>query len=241
MEIRLNAVNLLIALNFVVFIGFLILAMVITGPGGKDLFGNYSYWSVAMGGLTGVSVFKFGEWWRVLTYGFVHADPLHLLANMWSFYFLASHVRYAYSLSIMLGTYVVAIIVSGLATIFLSPVVITVGSSGGVFALAGILVGGALKRDRFGPDVPFSLMEIAPLVFISLFYGFLPGSNVNNVAHLAGLFIGLGIGYFIRPQLASRIPTGWERLINFTSVSLILGSLTLMVLSFFSLYILLSS
>ena len=67
----------------------------------------------------------------------------------------------------------------------------SVGASGAIFGLMGaILYFGYYYRVYLGQIVK---TQIVPIILINLIVGFLPGSNIDNYAHIGGL-IG---GFFI--------------------------------------------
>src|SRR5688500_13186751 len=68
-----RATYVIIAINVIAF-----LAQSLTAGGGLRARGGDIY---VQGVLRGFEV-NDGEWWRLITSGFLHADPLHLLLNM---------------------------------------------------------------------------------------------------------------------------------------------------------------
>jgi membrane associated rhomboid family serine protease len=121
-----------------------------------------------------------------------------LLANMWSLYFLGDTVLTYYGGRKLLIAYVLTGLGGSLLSlVLLPPLTPTIGASGAVFGLAGLLVGGMLRRQRYGMEFPFGLQDVFPLIMMSLVYGFTAGSNINNAAHFGGLIAGilLGLGW----------------------------------------------
>ncbi len=85
------------------------------------------------------------EWYRVLTYGFVHSpsDPMHIIINMLSLYFLGRSVEDRYGRWEFLRYYLVAIVLGGLYWVIRTwggagnPML---GASGGVTAVSMLFV-----------------------------------------------------------------------------------------------------
>jgi membrane associated rhomboid family serine protease len=82
-----------------------------------------------------------GEYWRLLTAGFLHANFFHLLFNMFSLWILGSmlepaigHVRFGL-------IYFVSLLAGSFGALLVEPDAFTVGASGGIFGLmAGAVV-----------------------------------------------------------------------------------------------------
>jgi membrane associated rhomboid family serine protease len=81
-----------------------------------------------------------GEYWRVLTAGFLHAGFFHLLFNMFSLWILGTmlepaigHVRFAL-------IFFVSVLAGSFGALLVEPDSLTVGASGGIFGLMGAAV-----------------------------------------------------------------------------------------------------
>jgi rhomboid protease GluP len=134
----------------------------------------------------------------LITSLFVHSNIIHFMFNIIAFASLARSVYEYYEDKVTLITY----ILGGLAGSLLTVLVInfqgsdftSLGASSGIFALAGLLIGGTLKKSRYGTNLPFQLRDIAPSILLALFIGFLPGVPINNYAHIGGLIAGILLG-----------------------------------------------
>ncbi|MVM33376.1 rhomboid family intramembrane serine protease [Spirosoma sp. HMF4905] len=155
-----------------------------------------------------------GEYYRLITSGFLHADWGHLLFNMISFYFFASFIEqlfyYLFAGSgavYLVGFYLAAILVSDIPT-FLKhrndPGYNSLGASGGVSAIifAAIL---------FRPLTPISLfflpIGIPGFIFGPLYLAYSyyearrGGSNINHDAHFYGALFGIVFMIIVYPQV----------------------------------------
>lgn len=206
----LYTLRLLIGVNLIVFIMIAALSLF----AGETVQQVYARLALEFGSLSSAILAYTGEGWRMITTLFVHADPIHLLANMWSLYFLGDMVLTYYGGRKLFVAYVLAGLGGSLLSLLLlPPLTPTVGASGAVFGLAGLLVGGTLRRQRYGMELPFSLQDIFPLIIMSLVYGFTAGSNINNAAHFGGLITGVLLGLSWNHYAAMKIGTS-ERLVT---------------------------
>ncbi|HEV2752356.1 MAG TPA: rhomboid family intramembrane serine protease, partial [Solirubrobacteraceae bacterium] len=124
-----DVTRVLIVVNVVVF-----LALLLTGPGlrvGGPL--------IAAGALNGFSVAD-GEWWRIVTGGFLHASILHILFNMYFLYILGTIMEPGIGKVRFAVIYGVSLLGGSLGAILVSPEANTVGASGAVFGLLGAAI-----------------------------------------------------------------------------------------------------
>ena len=130
------------------------------------------------------------QWWRLLSYAFLHWNTGHLLANAGLLAWLAPVVERRLGAWRLWAVFLVAAVIGGLAIVckhawWPAPGV-TVGASGGAFAVLA-LAAGLLWRD---PRAPRNARIAVLLVLaIGLAVSFLPG--VSLLGHLVGLGVGL--------------------------------------------------
>jgi membrane associated rhomboid family serine protease len=125
---RAPATLILIAINVAVF-----LAEVAGGgggltPGGSSLIFDF--------GLFGPSVAE-GEWYRLLTSGFLHASVFHIGFNMFALYFLGRILEPGIGTARFVGIYFASLFAGSLGAIVLSPDTLTIGASGAIFGIFG--------------------------------------------------------------------------------------------------------
>jgi rhomboid protease GluP len=179
------ATVLIIAINVVVFV-----AMAATSG---------SIWAfdpntlAAWGGNSG-SLDLSGQWWRLLTYQFVHINILHIAINMWVLWSVGRLVEKLFGSFSLLFIYLASGTFAGLVSIGWIPDQVSVGASGSIFGLLGALV---VFLSFFRNDVPlWALRYWVPasiFVLVSLVGG-ATQPNVDNAAHIGGLIAGLIIG-----------------------------------------------
>ena len=152
---------------------------------------------------------KAGEYYRLITSGFLHIGVIHLLLNMYSLYIVGTQVEYFYGKVKYIIIYLFSLIMGSLFTVALSSVnTVSAGASGAIFGLLGsILYFGIKYRGYIGNSL---VNQIVPVVVLNLIIGFTtPG--IGNAAHIGGLIGGylismaVGIGIDKKEQKSSRI------------------------------------
>lgn len=162
-------------------------------------FGAYSYHLIV----------EDGEYWRLLTSTFLHAHALHLLLNMGILFLLGSLLEGLYGRSRFLFLYLISAIVSSVASLPFVQNALGVGASGAVFGLVGVAVAlGIRYKDRLPQRLGRILgLRLLPFIAIDIFLGFFVfphfNYNVNNAAHLGGLFTGFVGGLVLAPEVFS--------------------------------------
>jgi membrane associated rhomboid family serine protease len=137
-----------------------------------------------------------GEWYRILTSGFLHAGLFHLAVNMYSLWILGSLLEPRLG-SVRFGLlYVASLLAGSLGALALEPDALHVGASGAIFGLFGAVVAFQLSRGLN----PFST-GVGTLLVVNLVITFaLPGISIGG--HLGGLAGGVlgGIALFGLPS-----------------------------------------
>lgn len=135
-----------------------------------------------------------GQWFRLITCMFLHGGIVHIAANMYSLYAIGPFVEKLYGKYRYMCIYFVCGIVSSLCSFLFSDYV-SIGASGAIFGLLGIVFVFALKeRKRIGKGF---LMNIVSVVVMNLIIGIsLPG--IDNFAHLGGLLSGVALGFLLK-------------------------------------------
>jgi rhomboid protease GluP len=133
-----------------------------------------------------------GQWWRLLTAGFLHGGILHLLMNSWVLFDLGPQVNQAFGTPRFLTIYFVSSVTGFLASLYWSPA-ISIGASAGLCGLIGAMIAfGTRDRSAFGAALRRQYIQ---WVIYLLIFGLLPGFNVDNAAHIGGLAGGFVVAY----------------------------------------------
>jgi rhomboid protease GluP len=152
-----------------------------------------------------------GEWWRLLTYMFLHSGFIHIAFNMWCLWDLGALCESLYGRATFAAIYLITGVAGGVATVGWRPFGATVGASGAIFGLAGALVASFYLGEFSLPSavIKGTLRSLAFFVVINvLFGGMFPG--VDNACHIGGLISGMILGALIarvapeRDQLLQR-------------------------------------
>jgi len=125
-----------------------------------------------------------GQWWRILTSGFLHENIIHIGFNMYLLYLLGmmlepalGHVKFAV-------VYFVSLLAGSFGALLVEPHALTVGASGAVFGLMG-----AAAVEMRARQIPVMQSGIGILILINLAFSFtVPGISWGG--HVGGLIVG---------------------------------------------------
>ncbi len=167
----------LIAINVIVF-----LIEIAQGAGG--LFNEQVSRFVENFGLYGPSVAE-GEWYRLVTNGFLHANFWHIGFNMLLLFFLGRLLEPALGTPRFLALYFASLLAGSLGALILEPNSLGIGASGAIFGLAGATF--IIARGR-GMDALAG--QIGFLIVFNLIFSF-ASPRISVGAHLGGLIGGV--------------------------------------------------
>jgi len=156
------------------------LAQVGTGTGANSLGGSI----YEKGALYGPYVAR-GDWWRLITGGFLHANLLHLGMNMLILWLVGAPLEEMLGRGRYTLLYFVSLLAGSAGALLQAPLVPTVGASGAIFGLFGALL--VLEYFATGQIVggqAFGLIVIN-LIFSCTF------NNISWGGHIGGLAGGL--------------------------------------------------
>jgi rhomboid protease GluP len=139
-----------------------------------------------------------GEWWRLLTYMFLHGGAMHIFFNMWCLWDLGRLCESLYGRWTFAAIYLITGVAGGLASIAWNPRVLSVGASGAVFGLAGALIASFYLGEFSLPRAAISgtLRSLVIFAVFNLGFGQLFG-GIDNACHIGGLVSGLILGALI--------------------------------------------
>jgi rhomboid protease GluP len=145
-----------------------------------------------------------GQWWRLITAGFLHGGILHILMNSWALFGLGAEVEQLYGTSRMIVFYFVSTVTGFWASSHIG-FHVSVGSSAGIFGLIGAMIAfGMTDRTHVGSMVKSYYSQwLIWCVIIS----FMPG--VDFMAHAGGFAGGFIAGFLAstpRARLAWKEP-----------------------------------
>lgn len=184
------ATQVIVAVNVLIY-----LAEIFTGSG----FGNVGGEVYERGALFGPLVSPGGEWWRLVTAGFLHASLIHIAFNAFFIWSIGRSLEPAIGTARFVVAYGASLLCGSLGVLLLEPNSISVGASGAAFGLLGALIVEARSR---GIDLWASgLLQLALLnfAFTFLFPGIAIGAHLGGFA--GGILVGVIYNQFDRRRL----------------------------------------
>ncbi|MFG1344399.1 rhomboid family intramembrane serine protease [Xanthobacter autotrophicus DSM 431] len=170
------ATYLLIAVNVAVF-GMMVLRTGAAAPGGRDLWQAGAIYPLAL---------QRGEYWRLLAYGFLHANPLHLLTNMFCLALWGGHLERRVGATYFIIIYGLALVAGGLVSLSThKELFLSVGASGAVSGVLGALFS-LWILGKVGLSASFFVINIGLNIALSL-----STRGIDWGAHLGGFTAGL--------------------------------------------------
>lgn len=138
-----------------------------------------------------------GEWWRIVTAGFMHDNRLpggllHLGFNMYFLYYLGQQLEPTLGRVRFLVAFFVSLLGGSLGALALSPDKSVVGASGAVFGLIAV----ALVELRSRGIPPFQT-PLGTILVLNLVITFGFSTFISVGGHLGGLAAGGTVGYLL--------------------------------------------
>src|SRR5262245_51674367 len=121
----------ILLLNFSMFVATTLYTMNSGASEGETLhkFGAKAYPEIVLG----------GQWWLLVTAGFLHGGLLHIFMNSFALFDLGAQVEEIYGANRLMVFYFVATVFGFLCSTFWSPY-LSVGASAGLFGLIGAMI-----------------------------------------------------------------------------------------------------
>jgi len=174
----------LIAINVVVY-----LIEVAKGGGGLgELSPSIIY---EMGGLFGPAVSQLGDWWRIVTNGFVHVSILHIAFNMYLLFILGRLLEPSIGTARFVFLYFASLLAGSYVALLFAPETLSAGASGAIFGVLGATF--VIARGR---RLDAIAGQIGILILINLVFTFSDG-QISVGAHVGGLVCGVLCGFVI--------------------------------------------
>ncbi|MBK9180591.1 MAG: rhomboid family intramembrane serine protease [Acidimicrobiales bacterium] len=167
-----------------VLIGLNVALFALSLATGGDLQGVTGSRVMRDGALFGPAVDVQGEWWRIVTSGFLHAGLIHLALNMLALWWLGSMLEPRLGTARFVAVYGVSLVAGSLGALIIDPLALTVGASGAVYGLLGAAI--VLSR-RAG--IPLNQNGLVTLLVLNLLFTLaVPGISVGG--HVGGVIGG---------------------------------------------------
>jgi rhomboid protease GluP len=198
--------SIILLINAGLFIATVLFSM--RGGNANAIMGLDSATLVAFGGKFRPLIFQ-GEWWRLVTAGFLHGGLLHIAMNSWVLFDLGALVEEMYGTSRLIIIYFVGTVCGFMASTVWSPYV-SIGASAGIFGLIGAMIALGL-RDKSPMALAIRGMFIRWAIY-GMVLGLLPGLRIDNAAHIGGMIGGFIVGYVVGTPTARSKEQVWSLL-----------------------------
>lgn len=175
----------LIALNVVAFLAEIFTGSALTGMSSStsgSVLDHGMFWGPAVAD---------GEWWRIVTSGFLHLGFLHIAMNMLLLFLLGRQLEPEIGSVRFAGIYFFSLVAGSLGSLIIEPQVASAGASGAVF---GLMSAALIAQRTRGVD-PWQSGVGGLIVLNLLLTFFVPG--IAKGGHIGGLIGGLVISFLL--------------------------------------------
>ena len=152
-----------------------------------------------------------GAWWRYVSAAFLHDDQsyLHIAFNSFALWNIGRFAEIWYGRLVFLGTFLLTAVVGGITWVVLTSgdtaLGLTIGASGGITGLMGLLIlVGRFQGRQFPHATAAGIRQwIGINAALILFMGITGlGGLVNNYAHVGGFVGGMALALVLPPKAA---------------------------------------
>jgi len=158
------------------------------------------------------------EYWRLLTSGFIHGNPLHLSMNMVSYYFFAFILEHRMGHWQFFLLYILGLAISNIATTLkYKDDTSFEGSLGASGAISAVILSAVIVNPYLNFGIPvltniFPFLQIpgymiaAAFLLYSMVNSFRKSQiQINHVAHFWGAIAGIALTFIIKPRVVDII------------------------------------
>lgn len=147
-----------------------------------------------------------GEFWRLIQYMFLHGGLVHIGFNLYALATLGPMVKNSFGIRrfwvIVILTGIIGGVSSNLGFLIHLNRGPSVGVSGALFGLLGAMYGFFRSSGNFSAAQQFKKFMINANVFCFVISIFMP---IDNMAHLGGMFTGIGLGLLMYRLASSKL------------------------------------
>jgi membrane associated rhomboid family serine protease len=180
--------QLLLGVNILVFVAMVLAGLGMVSFDTQDL--------LAWGANYRPSLHGFGVL-RLISSQFVHGGIMHLLGNLYGLLFAGAFLTLIARNAGLIACYLLCGLGGSITSAIVHPATVSVGASGAIFGMFGILLTLVVLRDeRIAELRNLILINVAIFVPLNLFLG-LVSHGIDNAAHVGGLATGILLGLAI--------------------------------------------
>jgi len=169
----------LVAINVAIWVATIVLGDA-TASSARGTFVDYGTWGPAIAD---------GEWWRLISGGFLHSGLIHIGFNMYLLWQLGKQLERVIGEANFVAMYATALLGGSFGAMLLEANGAHGGASGAVFGLFAITA--LLYRDR---GIQVMQTGLGRLIILNLLISFAPGVSLGG--HFGGFVVGGIVGYF---------------------------------------------
>lgn len=174
---------------------------------------------IGFGLLHSGAILKGGDWYRIFTSGFLHADAFHLLANMITLFFFGPALERQIGSQNFMLVYVGALLAGSLFALFRHSEEDDYRALGASGAVSGVLLAFCLFAP-FQMIYFFGIVPVPAILFAVLFIAYsifgmkAQMDNIGHDAHLGGAVAGVALTIILFP---SSLSTFMQQISSFLS------------------------
>jgi rhomboid protease GluP len=173
-------------------------------------------------------VFESGQWWRLVTAGFLHANLIHILMNSWVLFDVGAQVEEVFGAARMIVIYFAGSVFGFALSSIWRPGIPSVGASAGIMGLIGAMIALGV-RNRSNPAAAAMRGMYIRWVFYMLLIGFVV-QMIDQAAHIGGLVGGFCVAYVTgTPKLVNTIGERFWQGAAFVAIALTVVSFAYML------------
>ncbi len=142
-----------------------------------------------------------GDYWRLITYQFLHAGIIHLVNNLVLITLFGALIESVMNTWKYVGMYLFTGVVAGIGSLYLNENTVAVGASGALFGIFGWFVTTSVVfKNKLETSAYLPLIII--MAAVNLLFGFIM-PNVDNAGHIFGFIGGIIAGVLFVPKSVS--------------------------------------
>ncbi len=139
-----------------------------------------------------------GEWWRIITAGFLHYGLFHIAFNMYALWVLGPTFERSLGRVRFVLVYFACLIGGSFGALLVTPSGLTAGASGAIFGLMGLAV---VSQRSLGISIWDSGLGMVLVINFAITFGV---GNISVGGHVGGFGVGLATGWLVY-EVARRV------------------------------------